>query len=315
MEGDLITVGRIPYFSVEPVLPRTNIVPSYYYLPYDNDHQFEIARAALQELVEQNRLQTTNIQSASLHAIQSDVKGDHNIFRFGGVGITEEQQASAFGSIASAVFRIVMLHAVQISENFWPTFEPNVVMERNRPALTFQVKEGDPAFKLLDANDGVNDNRETAERYWTEYDSLFPPALIESDVLQHRECRVPFQGMMIIFRNNFREVITILTMGEATMHPRGEGWNSDEFDSKVKVKCTRQTIKYGSSEKDRKYFRKLQENCVPVERMTAFERNRDDVWQQLDEDMKKYSKDKIEKEKKKEDQACSQVKVQTLEAR
>ena len=113
MEGDLIFV---------------NIDPGY-----------NIALDALADLEKDGRLEITNQQRSWLEAIQSNVDGNNNIFTFGGENARSDEGASAFAETATAVFRMVMLCAVQISEDWWPELRDNV-MKRNKNALRFRYQ-------------------------------------------------------------------------------------------------------------------------------------------------------------------------------
>ena len=271
MEGDLIIV------SIDPA--------------------FNIAQAALDELDEQNRLEVLTSQRSWLHAIQSNVLGDNNIFKFG----------QAFGRTASAVFRMVMLRAVQIEDEWWPAIGKRTT-ERNKEALRFAVSPPDAEpFKLLGEENQENNNRETAKAYFGKYDHAFPHNVIETKVSQDEGRRVYFRNKMLIFRNNFSEVIEIITNAHATMHPQGQGWRCGEFDSYVKVTCTRKEIVEGEVTEDGEYFKKLKDLAPTAgqKNAQAKTRVRDDVLKQLDEDRKnedkKFKKSEDTKGKKNDD--------------
>ena len=242
MEGDLIFV---------------NIDPGY-----------NIALDALADLEKDGRLEITNQQRSWLEAIQSNVDGNNNIFTFGGENARSDEGASAFAETATAVFRMVMLCAVQISEDWWPELRDNV-MKRNKNALRFQVSTSFP-FKLLDLK---NDNRDTARQYWRKYDHAFPLSLVESELLDNHGSNVNFHNKMLIFRNNFSEVIEIITEAHATMDPLG--WNAGEFDSYVQVECIRKEIK--SSGKDSESFKKLKATTPQREQKKNRQRGRGEV--------------------------------------
>ena len=261
MEGDLIFV------NIDPV--------------------FNIALEAVEELGGQGRLEEINRQESWLHAIQSDVDGDDddgddNIFKFGEE--TQRQHALAFGRTASAVFRMVMLHGVQIKKEKWPSLGKNT-KKRNREALQFKVSEqfkNKEALQLL----GENPTKKTVKQYYEKYDQVFPPSLISRKLLTNKGRNVPFHNKMLIFRNNFGEVIIIETTANARMYPSPKwGWKSKrEFDSDVKVTCTRKTIK---RDKDGEYFKKLK--ALPPgagqEQAQPMTRDRKKVLNQLKADM------------------------------
>jgi hypothetical protein len=205
------------------------------------DPQFNIALEVLRELNNQGRLEITNVQRAWLdESIQSNNDNDANRFIFGGHhALNNGQSAAAFGQTASAVFRMVMLRAVQMQENVWPALRANS-KRRNKASLQFEVVfsalANNEPFMLLE-NPVVN----TARMYWSRYDHVFPHFLIQSEVLENVGNPVYFNNMMLIFRNEFTEVIEITTNANATMNPPKT--ENGTFDSYVHVLCTRRKIK------------------------------------------------------------------------
>ena len=183
-------------------------------------------------------LDETNRQTCTLDAVQSNGREGDSIFAFGGNLDEEkssEQRASAFGRTASAVFRMVMLRAVQIPEEHWPKFG-DPAMTRNKKTMVFKVtKRNNPPFKLLN-----DDTKENAREYWSRYDQAFPHFLIENEVLKHTREKVPFKNTMFILRRSAPQVIEITTKAYATMNPRSPGWeelrksNASDFFLNVK---------------------------------------------------------------------------------
>ena len=193
------------------------------------------------------KLLSTNVthrQSSTLEVVQSNSKGNGSIFAFGGIlgyGKTQNQRALAFGRTASAVFRMVMLQAVQINERHWPNLGKRT-MRRNKPAIRFEVTQSpnrdNSEFKLLR---NVNNTRKIAHEYWSRYDKMFPHFFIQNEVLKNIGKEVVFKNTMLILRNSeeVKLVIEITTEACATMYPTTElGWKTGEFDSHVKVSCT-----------------------------------------------------------------------------
>ncbi len=232
------------------------------------DPGYNTALQAVEELKQEGRLEVFNRQRSWLEAIQSDVDGDNNIFTFGGENARPDEGASAFAETASAVFRMVMLRAVQINDDWWPDL-PEHAMKRNKNALRFQVLTSSP-FKLLDRKSGSKD---AARLYWRKYDHAFPPSLIESELLENHGNNVNFHNTMLIFRNNFSEVIEIITVAHSTMDPLG--WNAGEFDSYIQVECIRRDIK--PVEEDGEAFIKLKELIPRVEQKKNRQRGRGEV--------------------------------------
>ena len=189
----------------------------------------------------------TNHQTCNLVAVQSNAEDDDSKLAFGGslnkTKRTEGQRASAFGRTASAVFRMVMLRAVQIPKKYWPTLGKHA-RKRNKNALDFKVtypKGDDAGFQLLNHNNNTDEeNQKIARGYWSHYDAMFPHSLIENEVLKNITNKVRFKNTMFIFRESTRQLIEITTEANATMYP--PGWKKGEFDCNVEVSCTCQKI-------------------------------------------------------------------------
>ena len=198
------------------------------------------------ERIESLSPNVTHRQSSTLKVVQSNCEDDRSIFAFGGrLGNrkTPKQRASAFGRTASAVFRMVMLQAVQIDERHWPNLGQNT-KRRNKQKMNFEVTQSpdNHAFTLLGNNENVNNTKDNARKYWCHYDMMFPHFFIENEVLKNKGREVVFKKTMLILRN-FEEVyqaIEITTKAWATMYPRG--WKTGEFYSCVEVSCTCKAI-------------------------------------------------------------------------
>jgi hypothetical protein len=249
------------------------------------DPLFRIAQDALEELDEQKRLEVLASQRSWLHAIQSNVSGDDNIFKFG----------QAFGRTISVVFRMVMLRAVQIKETSWPTLG-ELTPSRNKESLRFAVSpQGSVPFKLLGEED---DTKETAKVYYGKYDHAFPHHLLESELPKNKGKMVNLGNKMLIFRDDFSEVIEIITEAHAAMHP--PDWEAFEFDSYVEVKCIQKIIKPGD---DGECFKQLKEDHQKETKQKArvTVRVRSEVLNRLKKDKDKNDKDKKDEDKKNED--------------
>ena len=185
-------------------------------------------------------MDVTNRQTCKLDVVQSNAKDDERSFVFGDNAVAKaspEHHASVFGRTASAVFRMVMLEAVQIPDKLWPKIAKRT-FSRNKAAMKFEVNtEGDnAAFQLL--ND--NNTKENAREYWSRYDQAFPHSLIKNEVLEHEGEQVPFKNTMFILRRPARQVIEITTKAYATMYP--PCWKVGEIDCNVEVSCICKTF-------------------------------------------------------------------------
>ena len=83
------------------------------------DPAFNIVLQSLLELKNQDRLQLTHLQTASLEDIESNDGDENQRFKFGGKN-GPSYANYAFGKTPSAVVRMCMLDAVGVSRSFWP---------------------------------------------------------------------------------------------------------------------------------------------------------------------------------------------------
>ncbi len=96
--------------------------------------------------------------------------------------------------------------------------------------------------------------------YWSRYDHIFPHFHIESEVLRNVESRADFRNMMLIFRNNFSEVIEITTNADATMNPQ-----NGTFQSHISVLCIRRAINSNEEDIEGGKFETMKKYSMPVE--------------------------------------------------
>ena len=194
------------------------------------DPTFKEVLAVSTELKNQNRLHVTRLQTACIKDIESNDKREDHRLVFGGERAANMAFVS-FGQTASAVVRMCMLEAVGIRRTFWPQIGPRSD-GRNRDKLERVVSIG-PLFCL--AND-----RGTARYYWWKYDQLYPHFRIEGAVrgldINQRES---MPSMMLIFRNNFTELIEITTTFNTTRR------EEHRFNSYVHVACIVREIREG----------------------------------------------------------------------
>ena len=218
------------------------------------DPAFDIVLQSLTELRDQGRLHVTHFQAATLTDIESNDDDDDRRFMFGGEG----DPYAAFGRTASSVVRMCMLEAVGVARGLWPTIGTHT-NRRNRAKLQNPLGDQPRLFSL--ANDF-----DTARHYWSKYDQLYPHFGIEHEVRLVADENTPVHHvsmprMMLIFRENFSEVVEITTTFNATP------MEHQEFSSYIHVICiVREISKPTEKAKDGKFTGQLKELMqVPIE--------------------------------------------------
>ena len=211
------------------------------------DPAFDIVLQSLTELRNQGRLRVTHFQAATLENIRSNDDDEGRTLMFGGEG----DPYAAFGRTASSVVRMCMLEAVGVARGLWPRIGTHTD-RRNRENLQNPLGDQPRPFSL--ANDF-----DTARHYWSKYDQLYPHFRIEHEVRLVADANtqvhhVSMPRMMLIFRENFSEVVEITTTFNAT--PRGD----QEFRSYIHVICiVREISKPTKKAKDGKFTGQLKE--------------------------------------------------------
>lgn len=146
-----------------------------------------------------------------------------------------------------------MLEAAGVPKKLWPKLGINTD-RRNKAKLHNPLGQQPRGFCL--AND-----KDIARRYWSKYDHLYPHFRIEDEVCKtDLNTQISMNGMMLIFRENFTEVVEITTTFSAT--PK----ENKQFDSYIHVICIVRKICESTEEgNDGKFTRQLKELIVPVE--------------------------------------------------
>ena len=216
---------------------------------------FNVVHSALRELEYQNRLFVIHHQTATLTDIESNDAQEERRFMFGGQ-FARTRGPLNFGQTASAVVRMCMLEAVGVPRTVWPHIGEHSD-SRNKAKLQREVIQGQ-LFQL--ANDQT-----AARHYWWRYDQLYPHFRIAHGVQSHGfNVRASFPGMMIIFRNYFRQVIEITTEFSA------ERAEDNQFRSNVLVTCIVRNIGKGKDGPHTRFLKMLMLHCdIPVKYFKA----------------------------------------------
>ena len=115
----------------------------------------------------------------------------------------------------------------------------------------------DENYRPLARNFHLANNRDTARRYWSKYDHIYPHFRIEHEI-GHEQFSKP--SMMLILRGNFNEVVEITTT--FTFTPRGE----QQSDSYIHVICIVREIVVSTEEgNDSEFTKQLKTLMVPLD--------------------------------------------------
>ena len=197
------------------------------YIFIQTDPTFNLALFITRELGDADRMVVQSQSSAEITNIESNVNG--NEFHFGDGG----NDVCAFSRTAGAVFRMCMLRATNVPKALWPQ-QNNPMKRRNENKIIYEQLFGN-AFKLAD-------QRPPARHYWSKYDQLYPHYVIEDKInVVGLGMQVALSSMMLIFRDNFQQVIEINTTANATRHIQPD----NHFDSYVRVIVTVRSIPPG----------------------------------------------------------------------
>ena len=214
------------------------------------DPTFNLILLAMRQLRDNGRVcvDRTTSQRAYITRIERGVEGaNDNRYRW--------SRLYDFVRTAGVCFRMTMLAATNIPQDAWPRMQsfPQNTRESN------MGHDPDPMpFQLA----GTEDD---ARRYWSKYDQLYPHAIITKKYEETEEgASVPLNSMMVIFRNDFKEMIEITTTVRLT---KGAA-NAGEYNASVYVLCVRREIDPGNDE-NTLAFQQLQELCRGEDAATA----------------------------------------------
>ena len=147
---------------------------------------------------------------------------------------------------------MAMLEATGISRDLWPQTEST---RRN-------TREGNMGHEPDPMPFNLARTQDQAKRYWSHYDHLYLPSIITDrydNTLPNDS--VPLESMMVIFRNDFNEMIEITTnvqleKDHLPMEPR-------EYNASVSVVCIWRVIDPGDDERTPTFKLLKQVVCAP----------------------------------------------------
>jgi len=132
-----------------------------------------------------------------------------------------------FARTASACFRMAMMEAMGIDRKYWPRIN------------SFQQNTREGNMIPADIQFHLTENRREAKRYSSKYKMLYE----SNDIIQkYRDtaarANVPLDSVMVIFRNNFTEMIKITT----AVHLQKGVDNDRVHHASVRVLCEKHAI-------------------------------------------------------------------------
>ena len=188
------------------------------------DIAFELALDVLRRLQEHQLLEATHLQVVSIENVESNAPNDPDRFIFGG---GRSNSVHFFSRTVSSVLRMCMLKSGNVPEGLWPPFGAHS-LSRNRAKMVYEQQHGNTFELTADEVD--------ASAYYSSYDHIHPHFMLE-----HQLQNVPPNEwwnmqptMMLIFRNNFSEVIEFSTSFKARYRP---DIRIGTYQSYVNVRC------------------------------------------------------------------------------
>ena len=192
------------------------------------DPTFHLVERAIRELQEMQRLRGHIVQGAHIlrieRALQVGENDENDDLRY------TWKSTNNFARTAGACFRMAMLEATGVSRREWPRID----------AFQQNTCEGNMAHAPDPMSFHLADNRRDAKKYMSKYKQLYESSVI---VQKYKEAAVgadvPLNSMMVIFRNDFTEMIRITTVVELRKT------DDKVYHAKVCVLCEKNEISPG----------------------------------------------------------------------
>ena len=192
------------------------------------DPTFHLVERAIRELREVQRLISLIEQGAHIlrieRALQVNEDDENDDLRY------TWNNTNNFARTAGACFRMAMLEATGVPRREWPQIQ----------AFQQNTREGNMGHSPDRMLFQLAENRRDAKKYMSKYKQLYESGVI---VQKYKEADVgadvPLNSMMVIFRNNFTEMIRITTVVEL----RKTG--NKVYHAKVRVLCEKNEINPG----------------------------------------------------------------------
>lgn len=210
------------------------------------DPTFNLVLRATRELRANGRLPVdrTTSQRAWTERIErrvEDVEDDCYFWR----------STNNFARTASACIRMAMMEATGISHENWP--------DRQAAFNNMNTQEEHMHHHPARMPFQLTDDSSEARRYWSRFDQPYPANYITQ---KYRETElqgmVPLSSIIIIFRNNFTEMIEITT----TVSLQKQVENGGIYHASVHVLCIkREIVPPGDDQAEERDFQLLQELC------------------------------------------------------
>lgn len=194
------------------------------------DPTFNLVLLAMRQLQEKRRLPVGQMQQqrAFIRRIERAADDGENAARY------TWNSTYNFARTASACFRMAMLEAAGIPRNCWPVIQG---FQQNTHVDNMDHEPAEMNFHL--ANDC-----DRAKTFWSEYDRLYPANYITLKYTETAEGEsVPLNSMMVIFRNDFTEMIEITT----TVRLQRGANNAHVYNASVHVLCIKRQIVGGDA--------------------------------------------------------------------
>ena len=220
------------------------------------DIAFDVALDVLRQLQAHQLLEATHLQVVSIENVESNAPNDPDRFVFGG---GRGNSVHFFSRTVSSVLRMCMLRSGNVPEDLWKLLGERS-LSRNRDKMVYIQPQGNRFVLTADEVD--------ASAYYSSYDHIHPYFKLE-----HQQKNVPPNQwwnmqptMMLIFRNNFSEVIEFSTSLKTRYRP---DISTGTYQSYVNVRCIVRRIR--NTEHDSlQYLKSLKRNSS-VQTLNTYE--------------------------------------------
>ena len=159
------------------------------------------------------------MQAVEIYNIKSNDEDDMCRLKFGGRRAhIDGTRTQCFARTATSVLRMCMLRSANVPKEYYPKLG---IYSKRRNVEGMRYNHWSHPRYTLGQEFVLTTNRERAREYYSHYDHLFPHFRIEDQLLKAQPNQLVFipETMMVIFRENFSEIIVFTTNFQVRYRP------------------------------------------------------------------------------------------------